>query len=382
VKVSELVEAARSRSGLDDFGADTWQEGLEVLVRSFDDEAALTPEGEADIANRLVEKLVKRLEVEDVFKQHPEIADQQIVAPLFGLGLGRTGSNALGFVLSLDPARRFLRNWEAFSPCPPPEAATQYSDPRIAEAEARIEADARQFPDFPSMRPTTATGPDEDVYLLAFDFRSQLFEAWGRIPTYSEWLFACDMEPAYRYHYRVVQILQWHCPPNRWFLRTPCHMHAMIEFNRVYPDARYVMTHRDITAMIPSEAALFASLSMSLTKEPDLHYLGHHLSDVREEALHRLIAFRDAGNEHRFFDIGFADMQADPIGTVRRLYGWLGEDLTSETEARMAAWWDENSRDRQGSRRYDPEMYGVREDQLRERFRFYHERFPTYTRTR
>ena len=69
------------------------------------------------------------------------------------------------------------------------------------------------FPGFVGMLPTSATGPQECILLMALDFRSQLFEGMARIPTYSSWLLDCDMEPAYRYHRRVLQLLQWRCPP-------------------------------------------------------------------------------------------------------------------------------------------------------------------------
>jgi hypothetical protein len=380
--VGALVAEARRRTGLDDLGPDTWREGLEVLVRSLNDEAALNAAGEAMLGERIVEQLVQRLKFERSWAEHPQIADEAIVAPLVGVGLGRTGSNALGFVMAQDPRRRMLRMWEALFPSPPPETATEHSDPRIAATQAWIEMMWRDFPDYKDMVPLEAEGPTECVYLLAFDFRSQIFESWGRIPSYNAWLFGCDMEPAYRYHKRILQMLQWRCGPKAWFIRSPPHMHAMTALDRVYPDARFVMTHRNVDAMIPSEAALFSSLLTSLTSEPDEPYLGRHLADVRVECMNRLLAFRDAGNAHRFFDVGFYDMQADPMGQIRKLYAWLGEDLAPETAARMESWWDANSRERQGARRYQPETYGVTAETLRQRFAFYHQRFPELTRTK
>jgi hypothetical protein len=237
----------------------------------------------------------------------------------------------------------------------------------------------RENPKYGDFVPLTAEGPAECVYLLAFDFRSQIFEAYGRIPSYSEWLLSCDMEPAYRYHYRILQMLQLRCPPRKWFLRSPPHMHAMKELGRVYPDARFVMTHRDVAAMIPSEAALFASLVEPLTDDLDEPYLGQHLADVRVECLRRLLAFRDDGREDLFFDIGFLEMQANPLDPVGRLYTWLGEELTPGTEAAMERWWDGNARERHGSRRYSAETYGVTEEGIRERFTFYTDRFPQFT---
>ena len=35
IRVEELIETAIARAGSDDFGQDTWQEGLDVLVESL-----------------------------------------------------------------------------------------------------------------------------------------------------------------------------------------------------------------------------------------------------------------------------------------------------------------------------------------------------------
>ena len=53
--------------------------------------------------------LVNRLEVEHWYHIHPEIDEEQIVAPLFGVGLPRTGTTALIYMLARDPSTRTLK---------------------------------------------------------------------------------------------------------------------------------------------------------------------------------------------------------------------------------------------------------------------------------
>ncbi len=376
--VDELVEAARRRTGLADFGPDTWQEGLGVLVTSLNEEAALNATGHAIISERIVDLLSERLKFEQSWKDHPEIADEVIVRPVIGIGLGRSGSNALGFVMAQDPNRRVLRSWEAHFPSPPPENATEDSDPRIDLAVARHERERERFPEAGDKAPSDPRGPTECVFVLALDFRSQLFEAWGRNPSYSKWLFSCDMTPAYDYHKRVLQSLQWKCGPKTWFIRSPPHMHGVFELGKTYPDALFIQTHRNVDDMIPSEAALFSSHLTSMTDEPDEPYIGKHLADVRVICLERLMAFRDQ-NPDKFFDIGFYEMADDVMGRIRALYEWLGDDLTDEAAAGMQAWWNENSAGRHGARSYDAARFGVDQDELKQRFAFYHDRFPELT---
>ncbi len=375
MNVDELVETACARVGSGDFGGDTWREGLDVLVESLNREAALNELGESAMVDQVTGLLVNRLEVEQWYARYPEIGEQEIIAPLFGLGLPRTGSTALSFLLASDTARRSLRTWEAAKPCPPPESATEHTDARIAETQIGIDITNEMFPGFVGMLPTSATGPQECILVMALDFRSQLFEGMARIPAYSAWLLRCDMEPAYRYHRRVLQLLQWRCPPKRWWLKTPAHMHSIDALDRVYPDARFVMTHRDVGKVLPSVCAVFAALSNVLTRRPDPLAIGRHNSELWRYSLQCLIAFRDRGNEGRFFDVAFEAVQRDPMAAVAQLYSELGDELTEETRRHMQEWWDESSKERSGPHSYKAETFGLDPATIRDQFAFYYQRF-------
>jgi hypothetical protein len=375
VDVDRLVDTACERAGSDDFGVDTWREGLEVLVQALNTEAALNAMGVDALSDQIVGHLVIRLQVEQCYHAHPEIDDQQITAPLFGLGLPRTGSTALSFLLAQDPARRSLRVWESAHPCPPPETATEHTDPRIAEAQAGIDFTNAMFTGLSEMLPTAADGPQECILLLALDFRSLIFEAMAVIPSYTAWLLHCDMEPAYRYHERVLKLLQWHCPPDRWWLKTPVHMLSMDALDAVYPDARFVMTHRDVGQVLPSVCALYNTFSAIMTEHPDPLAIGTGNRLVWRTALERLIAFRDRGNEQRFFDLSFEAVQRDPMAEVSWLYAELGDDLSDQARQRMAAWWAESSKNRSGPGHYPADVFGLDPADIAREFAFYSDRF-------
>ncbi len=375
MKVDQLIDIAGERAGSEDFGEGTWREGLEVLVHSLNTEAALNEMGVGAMTDQIVGYLVNRLQVERWYAEHPEIEDQEIVAPLFGLGLPRTGSTALSFLLAQDPARRSLRVWEASQPCPPPETATEHSDPRIAVAQAGIDFTNQLFTGFAGMLPTAADGPQECLVPMAFEFRSLIFEGMAAVPGYGAWLLSCDMEPAYRYHRRVLKLLQWRCPPDRWWLKTPAHMLSIGALNEVYPDARFVMTHRDVAKVLPSVCALYSTLITTLTEHPDPLAIGAHNCEVWRTALERLIDFRDRGNEHRFHDLSFEAVQRDPIGQVARLYAELGDDLSDQARHRMQDWWAISSSERSGPGSYAPEAFGLDPAVIAEQFAFYSDRF-------
>jgi hypothetical protein len=265
--------------------------------------------------------------------------------------------------------------WEAAEPCPPPETATEHTDPRIAEAQAGVDFTNEMFTGFGEMLPSAGDGPQECLVPMAYEFRSLIFEGMSLVPTYSTWLLTCDMEPAYRYHQRVLKLLQWRCPPDRWWLKTPAHMLSIDALNTVYPDARFVMTHRDVGKVLPSVCALYSTLSTVLTERPDPLAIGAHSLEVWRTALERLIGFRDRGNEERFHDLSFEAVQRDPIGQVEALYAELGDDLSDEARRRMEDWWAESSKDRSGPGTYPGEAFGLDPAVIAENFAFYYERF-------
>lgn len=371
----ELLDRAREASQLTDFGEESFREGLDRLVAAVDAEAGLNDLGRAMVDAQIVDLLANRLRVEHCYARHPEIAEQEIVRPLIGLGLPRTGSTALACLLGEDPAVRSLRNWEAMAPCPPPDAATIANDPRIARAEESMERRARLFPRMVAMLPSTATSPTECQLFMGHDFKSQIFQAFAHIPSYVDWLnHEADLVPTYRYVKRVLKLLQWRCPPMRWRLKNPSHSLFIDALDAVFPDARFVMTHRDVAAVIPSVADLYYELRRAYADRVDLPAIGRETSDFCELGMRRMIAFRDAGQEHRFFDVHFAPFQADPFPVLSRLYAFLGEELTPEARAGMEAWRRTTPRD-QGYARTDMAAFGFEPEVLRERFRFYADRF-------
>jgi hypothetical protein len=383
-RVSELLARARASTSLEDFGESSFREGLERLVASADTEARLNDRGRAAFDMQLVDLLSWRLQIEHWYRLHPEIDDQQIVAPLIGLGLPRTGSTALSCLLAEDPAARSIRAWEARYPCPPPQTATELTDPRIEQAQRAMQQRNEMFPRMKTMVPSSATSPTECQNFMAYDFKSQLFLPFAQMPSYAEWLtHEADLVPTYRYVKRVLKLLQWRCPPARWRLKAPTHTLFIGALVEVFPDARFWMTHRDITAVIPSVADLYFEMTKAFSDHVDKAFLGRLNVDMWELGLRRLIAFRDGkgggaregGENHRFFDLQFAPLQRDPFPILEQLYQFLGEELTDEARNRMQSWRQNTPRDKHGAHSYDASDFGIDIGRLQQQFRFYSDRF-------
>ncbi len=380
-RIEGLKERARAAAQFDDFGADGWQEGLERLVHSAEAEAHHTQMGAAVFDGMVVDLLKQRLEVESWYARHPEIDDEQIVTPLIGLGLPRTGSTAFSCMLGEDPAVRTLRTWEPMQLCPPPETATYDSDPRIALAEASMKVRDERFPRAKQMLPSTATSPTECQLIMGMDFKAQIFQAMHQVRSYVDWLHhEADLKSTYRWVKRALKLLQWRCPSalgphTHWRLKNPSHILWIDDLNTVFPDARFWMTHRDPADVVTSVADLYYEYTKPFSETVDKDWLGAVNIEYCELGMNRVIKFREGENDARFFDVKFAEFQADPWPSIEALYQWLGEDFTPEAREGMRRWRDDTPKDKHGTRQIDPADYGLDKAALRERFAFYRERF-------
>jgi hypothetical protein len=68
-------------------------------------------------------------------------------------------------------------------------------------------------------------------------------------------------------------------------------------------------------------------------------------------------------------------MQADPIGAVRSLYDWLGQEVSPEFERRMTQWWRQSAENREILERPGPEVFGIDATAVRPLFAEYSARF-------
>ena len=116
---NSLLDKARRNTGLSDFGDDDWHEPFQRFIKSLDDDAQLHLMGRLMTRSDILMLLEARLRIEDTYKKHPEIDDEQIKKPLLVMGQGRTGTSVLQNMLSADPNNGPLMTWESMFPCPP-----------------------------------------------------------------------------------------------------------------------------------------------------------------------------------------------------------------------------------------------------------------------
>lgn len=353
IEAGHLIRAACDTTGLSDFGSDDWREPFEVLVRALDTESDLNLFGRILTATELLHMLQARLQIEDQYRRHPEIADELIEKPTFILGQPRTGTSALQNLLDADPENCVFHTWEAWFPAPIDEADPDDVAHRIEKAEALSTMWNRATPELMALHEINARIPTECNVIHSLAFRSRTMVHLGQIPSYAAYMAQASMKPAFEYHARVLKLLQWKKPAKRWVLKSPDYITMIPDIFDQYPDAQLIYTHRDPVKAFGSSVSLIGTLQWMRSDHP-FKYGGSasHTTELGFIAalLDGIIDRIEDGSipAGQLCNVGYRDLITDPIDTVRRIYGHFGRELSAAGEAAMRRYQAANAADRSG----------------------------------
>ncbi len=370
-----LVATARRLTGLSDLGGDEFLEPMGRFLAALDAEGGLSLIGRSAMRRLTLRVLEQRLRIAAALREFPGIRDVPVEAPMFILGLPRTGTTLLHNLLAQDPAARVPLLWELLRPAPPPEPLTRDTDPRIAVARGELAMVHEFVPDLLRIHPQDPTAPDECFHLLAITFQNFIADISASCPSYLRWLLTSDMVPAYRYYRTTLQVLTWKVRGRYLVLKAPSHLFALDALLAVFPDARVVQTHRDPRQVAASCCSLFETARSLYTEGADLARLGETWLENWSTAMDRAMAARERAGAARFHDVAFEDLTADPMAVVRGIHARFGIETDQETDARMAAWLAMNPRDKHGVHTYSLSRYALDPDRVAERFSGYLARF-------
>jgi len=375
-----LVDSARRQSGLTDLGEDfaspETQDALRRLLASLEDEAALHPFGRAVLRGTLVKSIVTRMRLEQVWKEHPEVPALPVERPVFIAGLARTGTTLLQRLLGCEARLRPLASWEGLSPAPLAgrQAKPGAPDPRRRLAQTAERALRYLSPGFFAIHPVEADGYEEDVLLQDGSFMSPTVDATLSVPSYSRWLHGVDQRPMYAYFRRLVQLLLWQ-RGGRYLGKTPHHLENLPTLLDVFPKAQVIVTHRDPAVVVPSFCSMMAHARRLFSDELDLQAIGRQFREKQRKGVDDAMTARRSLPAEGFLDVHYADLMADPMKEVRRIFDFLGHELSRETSATMSAYLDRNPKDKRGRHRYEPRDFGFTREELDRDFAPYREHY-------
>ncbi|HCS28815.1 MAG TPA: sulfotransferase [Spongiibacteraceae bacterium] len=337
-----LIEHACRSTGLTDFGDALWREPFSVYVKSLEDEAQLTLMGRLMARSDIILWLSTRLNVIETLKQHPEILDERIVAPMVIVGLPRSGTSILFELLAQDPDVGVPLIWEALQPCPPPEANTYHSDPRIEQADKLFTQWSRVAPEFASMHEMRGDIPAECGLLMASTFISDHNASLHHTHSYSAWLAQADFLPVYEYHKTILKILQWKNPRKRWLLKAPEHQVHLDTLLKVYPDACIVQTHRDPIKCMASTTSLMGTLYYMRSDQPFNAEMFENIimGEATAQRLEHVMNQREQGivPEANIADSRYQDLMDDPMACIEGIYEHFSMQLSDRAKSKMQAY--------------------------------------------
>ncbi len=359
---------------LEDFGDGEWREALARLVESANREARLNDVGRAIVSMQLRDRLINRLEIQDWISRHPEVASEEIEAPLILATLPRTGQTAAGWILDRDPGNRSLLRWFVKRPCPPPSSREAGDDPRITRERALIASMPRALLD---MHLSDAEEPDECHWLLSNDFRAPHEIYSMHVPGYYEWVRDDPgIASTYEYYATQLRILQSRRPKRRWVLKNSPHLLYLDSLHAVLPDATFVQFHRDPLKVLASNCRLSLLLRRMSSDQVDASEVGESMLQLLSDYIERSMRFRASNVSRPWIDVRFPDFIRNPRHEIERVYAAAGFEFSLEAQDGMSQWVEAHPRkDLQRARPADLAPYGIDPDRARAIFREYCQTF-------
>jgi hypothetical protein len=379
LSVEAVLAAARTRTGLADFGPPDFLERLGLLVHEWGTDTTMYPLQRLNLGNYLVRYASNRLLLQELWTRRPEVLDTPLEPPIIVAGLPRSGTTHLVNLLAADRRFRSLPLWESYEPLPLPGEAPLPGgiDPRYArcaEAWAGMQA---TLPLLAAMHPMNPDHIHEELELMGPDFASYNFEWLSPSPRWRDHYYAHDQAPHYAYMKKVLRTLTHIRGPRRWVLKCPQHLEQLPLLRKIFPDATVVITHRDPVAVIQSSVTMIAYGARMRQRRVDTEGLMDYWSARIEHMLRACVRERAAWPQEQSLDVPFHQFMADEMGTVEQIHARAGSPLPAEVRADLERYLAAHPRGRQGRVVYDMARdFGIEPARLRERFRFYFDAFP------
>ena len=361
-----IRRTAEKISGFNDYGSNSYVTGLATLCHSLENEAELNQMGRIVLHRQISNALAGRLTIVAWEKAFPQLAEAPIVAPLFVVGLPRTGTTILYETLAADPSLRAPMTWECRDFALAHEAAADpENDPRVKKIGRQMDQVDRLMPGFTAIHKFGPFIPTECIGLTLLDIASEQFGAMAWMPSYREFLLNNDFRSAYGWHKRGLRYLQATQPNKAWMLKSPIHTGYLDALIETYPDSRLIQTHRKPMQVIASVANLYrVSRGGWSDAEPDVAQRAAEDAAYYAEFIRRGTAFRAEHPEHadRFYDVAFENFITDPMKEIEAIHAHFERPLTEEAHAAMIDYLEKRPRDKYGKHVYDKSQFGFTKD--------------------
>ncbi len=379
MSVQFVLDTAKSRAGLDDFGPMAFTERLGRLLGEVEANANVWKTAKAQFLEQCINAATNRLRNQDFLKRNPNVHGVKIDRPIFITGLPRSGTTHLENLIAADRRLRYLPVYLGYQATPQPGEAIGGCgvDPRWERANQRwLRTSAN--PIMAAMHehsPDHACGENE---LQIPDFASYQWEWMADVPKWRDYYLSQDQTPHYEYGREMLKAIAYQFPNGRrWILKGNAQSEQVPVLAKVYPDATIVMTHRDPLAILQSVLTMRGLSVLAHQKAPNIPAHVAYWVDRIERMLRAYIRDYEVVPAGQRVDLMFQDVMADDVGTAQKVLEAAGLPSSVDSIQDMRDYMTNHPRGRDGRVVYDLEgNFKLDVKALRERFRFYTDRFP------
>jgi len=380
LNAADLLDQARKRTGLSDFGDPWFREPMDALIYYVNTEGGLSSLDVPPV-HHLVDMLCDRLRLAEYLKQHPGVLDEKVDVRGFIVGQARGGSTLAQRLFSQSPQLTSTYFWEVFSPIP--LANEKPGDPvaRRKVGDDEVASWSKHMPEYVGMHPLSSNYYEEDIWFFDRGFNSYNFTLQFNIPSYYDWMLAQDHTKAYGELKVWLQLLQYQAPSRKgkkWMLKNAshpmtCNIGAMF---KTFPGATCIQTHRRMEQAIPSLASVQSvHIRTSGTTSFDRKEMGARLIHQYQTGFAAMMKLHKEMPAGSFIDVRYTDLVKNPIGQFRRVIEGVGLECGPADIAAAEDWMSKNHRGTHPPHNYTPEDFGVTAAELRDAFKFYHDAF-------
>ncbi len=348
--------------------------GLRRLTESLARQSELTMFGRISTHWDFVRLLRNAAQIEAQLRANPEIAAAPITAPIFILGLPRSGTTFLHELFAQDPGNLVPRVWQTIYPQPRGENFAASGNRRVKIVNSQLKFFGGISPEFSQLHPIDADSPQECSEITSAVFQSLRFDTTFRVPDYQAWIDASDHLKAFEFHRKFLQVLQYGARAKRWVLKCPDHSFCLPAILQTYPDARFVVVHRDPLKVFASVAHLTEVLRRPFLKNIDPVEIGSQVTERWVDGAQRLVDFdrREDIDPARKIHVHYDELASAPMAAVARIYAHFNLPLTAPATNAMAAMLsNRKSGGYGGERRYVPDRFGINPQLLKPQFSAY-----------
>lgn len=380
LSASELLDTSARRTGLSDFGPDDFREGFELLVSSINASDTIPEDRRSPIRDKFLRLLMNRQWFAKDLRDHPEIAEEELLPPVAIVSLPRTGTSKLQRILGATNAFNSTLFWHTMYFARMPGKA----DHGVAER-IRLTRDYESFltekvPNFHQGHPMHAEEVEEEYVLTEHSFRCPMLGVVMNLPRYFEWSSQADMTPTYDYLLLQLKYLQWQFGGKvrkPWLLKSPLLMGFESQLARIFPQGiRIITPHRNPADVIPSVA--YTSCLFQRLWNGDLpldHQMGQFLLEAFTIDVPRFLKWRAENAAIPVLDLAYRDITRDSLKTAQRVFDFVGMPFTDDARAQIAMWDERNPLHKHGTTPASLDLFKLSRQEVDAKFADYNSTF-------